>query len=69
LKLVYQPRKQNIAEALSWLVKSSPISHNYDDDFYLHWIAEIATPEAMTLQEIKEISRKDPYISKLRNAF
>jgi transposase InsO family protein len=66
-KLVYQPGKQNFADALSQLVKTSPIRHNYEDDFYLHWIAENATPEAMTLQEIKELSTKDPYISKLRN--
>lgn len=68
-KVVYRPGKTNIADPLSRLLpaKPTPVSTG-KEDLFVRWVAEIAVPHAMTIEEIRNASERDTHILKIREA-
>ncbi|RUA05255.1 MAG: hypothetical protein DSY43_04955 [Gammaproteobacteria bacterium] len=62
----YIPGEGNIADSLSRLTNIKGLCVNVDAEEFIRHVAEMATPVAMTTQEIEEESAGDPELSQLR---
>ncbi|XP_060076193.1 uncharacterized protein K02A2.6-like [Ylistrum balloti] len=70
-RIRYQPGKQNIADALSRLVKrkhSGVTDLQTETEHYVRAVAERSTPKAMTTREVEEKSKSDPELTLVRKA-
>lgn len=63
-KVVYKSGKLNVADSLSRLCFPD-YAQTFDNDETVHLIAEYATPNAITLQDIKKYSKTDEEITKV----
>ena len=61
----YRPGTENIADALSKLLRNAV--HSTDDaEDYIQFVAKNAVPGAITIQEVEEESANDPKLSVVR---
>lgn len=71
-KIIYESGKSNIADPLSRLLRAGNISEREkskcEDELYIAWIAKESVPKAMSIEEIEIESRKDPWLSEVRQA-
>ncbi|XP_030750159.1 uncharacterized protein K02A2.6-like [Sitophilus oryzae] len=65
-KVVYKPGKNNIADPLSRLCIVNSEKTNFDSDEYVHSIVQFTCPVAISLNQIKECSKSDHEISKVK---
>jgi len=67
-KVVYRTGRENIADALSRLTQqNTPVSRNVAEE-YVHFIAQQAAPQAISIQEIEKESDKDSDLEAVRQA-
>lgn len=71
-KIIYESGKSNIADPLSRLLRAGNISEREkskcENELYIAWIAKESVPKAMSIEEIEIESRKDPWLSEVRQA-
>ncbi|CAB3979614.1 Hypothetical predicted protein, partial [Paramuricea clavata] len=66
-KVVYQPGKTNIADALSRLNSKVPKDHSGETVDVVRIIAQESTPVALTAKEVERESEKDPELVSVRH--
>ncbi|XP_058453152.1 uncharacterized protein K02A2.6-like [Malaya genurostris] len=67
-RIVYEPGITNIADALSRLSPSRPEQFDVDGEHHILLLSEVTTPQAITLEEMRQESDKDITISQVIEA-